>query len=132
VIVYKGSHLIHYGQVGIWSAGDPQAYPPPFGPLPWKGPKGVVVPALEDAHVDVTVILSKPVPTSDQLHGCNILMSCDIEVGNDGLEVGNITTASTEQIEIKKGLYHVSGYYSGEYPSNSIEWIFVMFFIKNI
>ena len=123
--VYSGKHLVHYGQIGIWDKADHTAYPEPKGPLPWWGPKGLVVPACSDVEVDLTV-LDVPSGGEAAVPGMTLLCEGDIEVGNAGLTLGNITTASTAEIDWPVGKVRVAAYYSGGDPAIAEKVVFVM------
>lgn len=117
-LIYFGMPLIQYGQVGIWDFEDAEAYPQPNGALPWWGSKGLVVPALSDTAIPVYVFKSehreKPPPGTSKL-----LTSHHIEVGAEGLAIGNITTASVERIDWPCGQVHLKAFYSGEAPETA-------------
>lgn len=111
-MLYSGRHLVHYGQIALVDAEDKGSYPNPVGPLPWIGPKGIVVPAKTDEWVQVLVgagrtaadLVDRPV---------TFLTRAAILVGKRGLMVGNITTASTANIEWPAGETEVMAYYAG-------------------
>ncbi|MCM2477464.1 hypothetical protein HGO38_28870 [Rhizobium sp. CG5] len=119
---YAGVHYVNYGQIGLWDKADPSAYPLPNGPLPWWGPKGVVVPALDDAEVSVQVNF-EPASADD---GYRLLTQGEIEVGRKGLTVGNVTTASTADLPCRRGRYTVSCYYRGSSPQQSNALLFAL------
>jgi len=114
-LIYFGMHPIQYGQVGIWDCEDKAAYPETEGALPWWGPKGLVVPACSDTKLPVYVFTKdhhpNPPPGTP-----NFLTSNHIEVGKEGLEIGNIMTASVDRIDWPPGRTFLTACYSGEAP----------------
>lgn len=120
--LYAGSHYVTYGQIGLWDKADLSAYPIPDGPLPWWGPKGVVVPALDDVEVIVHVIF--PPAASDD--GFSLLAEGQIQIGERGITVGNVTSASTVDIAVPKGRYRVTCSYRGMDPAAATELSFVL------
>ncbi|WP_197432343.1 hypothetical protein [Agrobacterium vitis] len=122
---YAGHHYVNYGQIGLWDKADPLAYPVPEGPLPWWGPKGVVVPAQDDIEVLVEIVygnrLDKP--------GYKFLTKGEIEVGTSGVAVGNITTASASDIKVVQGRYCVECYFHGTEPAAASRLIFALLLV---
>ncbi len=112
-LIYFGMHLIHYGQVGIWDHEDKSAYPVIDGALPWWGPKGLVVPAFSVTSMPVYVYESEHYVKPPQYTPA-FLTSGSIEVGREGLGVGNVTTASVERIPWPSGQVFLMAFYSGE------------------
>ncbi|WP_371348160.1 hypothetical protein [Ancylobacter sp. IITR112] len=120
--LYAGTHYVNYGQIGLWDKADLSAYPVPNGPLPWWGPKGVVVPARDDGDVAVCVAV-EPTAIDD---GYVLLTSGDMDVGDRGLTVGNVTTASMADVAVPQGRYGVKCYYRGKEPSTAMELFFAL------
>jgi hypothetical protein len=121
-MIYNGKHLIHYGQVALLDAEDRDAYPDPIGPLPWLGHKGIVVPAQNDAEIDVELHETGP----PDLSGLNRLTEAIICIGGHGLLVGNITTASTAGVPWPEGDVDVTVYHEGTTPADATRVVFVL------
>ena len=123
--IYRGRHLIHYGQVAIWDREDTSSYPVPVGPLPWKGPKGLCVPAMSDVEIELSIydgtdLGAAPDDTPQRL------TDAEISVGRDGLEAGNVTTASTIVIPWPAGPTQVIAYFAGSTPADATAVSFVL------
>ncbi|MBP2294003.1 hypothetical protein [Azospirillum rugosum] len=111
--LHEGSHLIHYGQVALWDHEDRRSYPAQFGPFPWIGPKGVVVGAASDGEIAVEVYggAAGEAPPAGLPP---LRVTCRIAVGGDGVEVGNVTTASTARVAWPPGLTEVAVHAGGD------------------
>ena len=112
MLLYSGRHLVHYGQIALLDAEDKSSYPNPVGPLPWIGPKGIVVPAKTDEWVQVLVGAGTAADLADR--PVTFLTRTTIAVGKRGLLVGNITTASTAEIDWPAGRTTVSAFHAGD------------------
>lgn len=123
--LYRGRHLIHYGQVALWDREDRTSYPLPEGPMPWRGPKGLVVPALSDAEIDLTVYEADDEPTAPT-ETPSLLVEVEISVGSQGIEVGNVTTAMTAPVPWPAGRARVRAYFAGASPDAATAVSFVL------
>src|ERR1043165_4465444 len=123
-LLYSGRHLVHYGQIALIDAEDKGAYPDPRGPLPWIGPKGIVVSAKTDEQVQVLVGTGRAADLADR--PVTFLTRATILAGSRGLLVGNITTASTAEIEWSAGRTAVSAYYAGNSSFDPDYIVFVL------
>lgn len=128
--IYSGTHLVHYGQIGLWDSGDPAAYPAPTGPLPWWGPKGVVVPACSDEQVTLTICeRSGDRAAHEHREDFQLLSEGAIQIDSGSVTVGNITTASTVQVPLQSGRYTVRAYHVGPDPAAAKEVLFVVEYV---
>lgn len=123
--IYSGKHQISYGQLVLRDAFDKKSYPEPNGKLPWKGFKGLCVPAKDDTEVNVKVFSEC---SSCPIVGYQLLTEAVITIGIGNIEVGNITSANTRTFDWPPGKVSVSAYYSG---SDSPELATAIIFILN-
>jgi hypothetical protein len=125
--IYKGRHSVQYSQVALFDAEDADAYPQfETGEEPaLLGEKGVVVTTANDTDVEVVVYQGKSDSNPDEFH----ILSGEIQVGSQGLIVGNETTADTAQISYPSGKVSVSVYADAQNSANVTR---VSFFLNSL
>ncbi len=104
--IYRRKCLVHYGQVALWDREDKNSYPATDGPLPWMGAKGICVAARNDTEVEIQVLTGED-PDDE---GAHIVAEATILVGEQGLQTGNVTTASVVAFPWPKGEMKVTVY----------------------
>ncbi len=120
--IYKGKHLVQYSQVALFDAEDVDSYPQfETGEEPAiLGDKGVAVATVNDTDVEITVY--KGTAESGLVH----ILSGEIQVGNEGLIVGNETTADTAQVSYPPGKTSVSVYVNSQKPNEVTTVVFTL------
>ena len=99
--LHRKMHLVHYWQVALWDVANRSSYPQgeTGDESVVGGPGGVVVTTATDLDVEIVVIDSDTKPPEDFYN----LACIEIEVGGQGLEVGNVTTADTSRVRCPEG-----------------------------
>ena len=126
--IHRSKCLVHYGQVALWDKEDKSAYPSPEGPLPWVGVKGICVAAPDDCEVDIFVATEPPSEADKAAHVC---LEATFLVGCEGLQVGNVTTASVSWFPWAEGRVRVSVYSNG-ISRNGLNTTFVWFVLRSV
>jgi len=119
-ILCRGSVFALYGQVALLSD-EPDAYPQ------WEtgaeraifGQKGIAVATAPDTDIDVIVCIG------EQLWDLELLLSGEIKVGSQGLEVGNEISCDLYPISFPPGRIAVS-VYANESSGNATQVAFVL------
>ncbi len=122
--LYRGQHSVQYSQIALFDAEDTESYPQfETGEEPAVlGEKGVVVTTANDTDVEVVLYQGKADSTPDEFH----ILSGEIQVGSQGLIVGNETTADTAQVSYPSGKASVSVYVNAENPTEVTNVSFVL------
>jgi hypothetical protein len=113
-ILYTGRVFALHAQVALFDAEDDNSYPQ------WEtgteeaifGPKGVAVATAADRDVEVTVQRGAKPDGMPRISG-------EIEVGNQGLIVGNIVSGDFAQLEWSPGKVTVD-VYTDKLPSEQV------------
>jgi hypothetical protein len=108
-VLYSGKVYALHAQVALFDAEDADSYPQ------WKtgtedavlGPKGVAVATASDTEIEVTVYKGKR--ASDEI----LCISGEIQVGDQGLVVGNIVSGDFAQLAWPPGQTSVDVYTNG-------------------
>jgi hypothetical protein len=103
IICQNKYHSSHY-QVAIFDAEYPDSYPE------WIigketiifGRYGVVVVVANDTDIDISVLTGKFIPNH------KLCVSGEILIKNKGLIVGNVLSASTNEVAIPRGHYSIT------------------------
>ena len=105
-ILFSGDITAAYAQLGLYDAEDAESYPQwETGEEPILfGPKGVAVSVQLDADVSVEVHTTRPI-RNRQLIGSGV-----IEIGANGLVVGNEVAGSYEELDFRPGRIRVEVY----------------------
>jgi hypothetical protein len=123
-VLYEGKVFVLYSQVALFDAETQGAYPQ------WRagkeiivfGSRGVAVVAANDKYVNVVVCKGMGSPKYE------LCVSGEIQVGNQGLTVGNVPASDLNRIPLESGRYSVVIYTDGI----GIEANKVFFFIERI
>lgn len=106
ILLFSGKVLSLYSQVALFDAEDKEAYPQ------WKtgdeivvfGLHGVAVVTAGDKQVDVRVFKGMVEPQH------SLCVSGEIEIGEQGVLVGNVPAASVTHLSLSSGKYSVVVY----------------------
>lgn len=125
--IYRGQHSVQYSQIALFDAEDAESYPQfeTGEESAVLGEKGVVITTANDTDVEVVVCQEKADSTPDKFH----ILSGEIQIGSQGLIVGNETTADTAQVSYPAGKVSVSVYVNAQ---NSTEVTSVLFVLNSL
>lgn len=122
--IYKGEHLVQYSQVALFDAEDSNSYPifETGEEAAILGAKGIAVATANDTEIEIVVYQGKTKSAPSEFQ----ILSGDIQVGKQGLIVGNETTADTAKISYPSGKTTVSVYVDSQSPSEVTSVVFVL------
>ena len=122
--IYKGQHLVQYSQVALFDAEDSNSYPifETGEEAAVLGDKGVTVATANDTEIEIVVYQGKMESAPSGFH----ILSGEIQVGKQGLIIGNETTADTAQISYPSGKAAISVYVDSQSPSEVTSVVFVL------
>lgn len=122
--LYKGKHAVEYSQVALVDTEDEDSYPvfETGEEAAFFGDKGVAVATATDRDVEIIVYQGEGKPKEQSF----FVMSGTIEVGVEGLTVGNETTADTAQVSYLDGETFVSIYANSKTTSKITQVVFVL------
>jgi hypothetical protein len=122
--LYRGQHSVQYSQVALFDAEDVESYPQfQTGQEPAVlGNKGICVATANDTDVEIVIYQGKAELKSEGFE----ILSGEIQVGNQGLIVGNESTADTAQVSYPPGKTSVSAYVNAKVSSEVTSVVFVL------
>jgi hypothetical protein len=120
-VLFSGGITAAYAQLGLYDAEDADSYPQwETGEEPILfGPKGVAVSVQLDAEVSVEVHTARPIRNR------HLIGSGAIEIGADGLVVGNEVAGSYEELDFPPGriLVKVYGNSAADQEITSVDFL---------
>jgi hypothetical protein len=124
--LYKGKHSVQYSQVALFDAEDTNSYPQfeTGEEAVIFGSKGVAVATANDTDVEIAVL--KGEAHESDIVGFFLLLSGEMQIGNQGLIVGNEITADTAEVAYPAGKASVSVYANAEASTEITGVLFIL------